>query len=109
MLRDVVDTMTHLGVRIGDSLRVEALVDRLPRLAAVVGAEGSGRGDRDVDAFVVARLEDDRVQAQPARARLPGGAAAVLAQSLQLVPALTAIRRLEEGRILDARIDRVGI
>src|SRR5436190_17006727 len=43
--RDAVHAVADLGVRIGNVLRVQAAVDRLPRLAAVVGAElDRGRG-----------------------------------------------------------------
>ena len=85
---DVVHAVADLGVLVGDLAGPQALVDRLPGLAAVVGAEGAGRGDRDVDPVGVGRVLDDRVQAHAARARLPLRAGVVLAQAGQLGPRL---------------------
>ena len=84
-------------------------IDRLPRLAAVVGAKRPGRGDGDVDPGRVARVDDDRVEAEPARARGPVRPGTVAAQAGQLGPGLGAVGRVEERRILDAGIDRVGV
>ena len=59
--------------------------------------------------LVVLRVEQDRVQAHPARARLPLGAGAVPAQPGQLLPVLPAVRRAEDGGVLDAREHRVRV
>ena len=61
------------------------------------------------DALRVGRVEQDRVQAQAAGAGLPVRPGAVLAQAGQLVPRRAAVGRAEEGRVLDAGVDRVGI
>ena len=79
------------------------------RLAAVVGAEGAGGGDGDEHPLRVGRIEQDRVQAHAAGARLPARAGAVLAQTRQLVPRLAAVGRLEHRGVFDAGVDRVGI
>ena len=78
----------------------------LPR---VVRAKRSSRGDRDDDSVRVLRIEQDRVQAHPAGARLPARARAMAAQAGQLRPGLAAVGRAEEGRVLDAGIDGVGV
>ena len=88
---------------------VQPLVDRLPGLAAVVGAEGAGGRDGDEDPLRVAGIEEDGVQAHAAGARLPVGTGAVAAQAGQLLPGLAAVGRAEERRVFDAGVDRVGI
>ena len=57
----------------------------------------------------IARIEQDRVQAHAAGARLPVRARAVAAQPGQLLPGLAAVGRAEQGRVLDAGVDRVRI
>ena len=87
----------------------QSAVDRLPRLAAVIGAEGAGRRDRDEDPFRIAGIENDGVQAHSARARLPFGAGAVAAQSGEFLPVLAAVGRAEQGGVFDSGVDRVRI
>ncbi len=106
---DAVHAVADLGVRIGDLLRAQAAVDRLPGRAAVVGAERAGGRDRDEHALRIDRVEQDRVQAHAARARLPLRARAVAAQAGQLVPARPAVGRAEQRRVFDAGVDGVGI
>ena len=106
---DVVDAVADFGVGIGNVLRVQAFVDRLPGLAAVVGAEGARGRDRDVNALGIARIENDGVQAHAARAGLPFRSGAVAAKAGEFVPVLAAVGRFEERRIFDSGIDRVGI
>ena len=49
---DVVHTVADFGVRVREfQLGVQPLVDRLPGLAAVIGAEGARRRDGDEDAL----------------------------------------------------------
>ncbi len=57
----------------------------------------------------IARIEEDRVEAHPAGARLPARARAVLAQAGELLPRLPAVGRTEQGGVLDAGVDGVGI
>ena len=54
-------------------------------------------------------IEEDRVQAHAAGARLPLGAGAVAAQAGQLVPGLAAVGRAEQGGVLHAGVDGVRI
>src|SRR5207237_2458912 len=69
--RDAVDAMADLALLVGKLAGAQALVDRAPRLAAVVGAEGSRGRDGDDDALRIVGVDQDRVQAEPACARLP--------------------------------------
>src|SRR5207237_3951028 len=92
-----------------DVLRVEAAVDRLPRLAGVIAAEGARGRDRDEDPLGMARVDKDRVEAHPACSRLPRGPGAMAAQSGQLLPGLPAVARAKQGGIFDPREDRVRI
>ena len=106
---DVVNAVADFGIGVGDVLRVQALVDRLPGLAAVVGAERACGGNGDVDSLGIAGIENDGVQAHAARARLPVRAGAVAAQAGEFLPVLAAVGGAEQRRILDARVDGVGI
>ena len=107
--RDAVNAVADLGRRVGDLLGPEAAVDRPPRLAGVVGPEHARRRDGDEDPPGMARIEQDRVQAHPAGARLPGGRRGVVAQSGELLPGLPAVGRAEQGGVLDPGVDRVRI
>jgi hypothetical protein len=79
--RDPVHAVSDLAFLVGQLARAQALVDRLPGLAAVVGAERARRGDGDEHALRVVRVDEDRVQAQAAGARLPLFAGLVPAQA----------------------------
>ena len=101
--------VADLGVGIGNAFGLEAAVDRPPRLAGIVGAECAGRRDGDEHPPGIARIEDDRVQAQPAGARLPMRSRAVAAQSGQLLPVSAAVGRAEHRGVLNAGVDGVRI
>ena len=83
---DMMNAVADLSFRIGNVLRAQPLVDRLPGFAPIVGAECAGSGNGDPYPPWIARIENDRVQAHAARARLPVRAGAVLAQTGQLFP-----------------------
>ena len=85
------DAEAELGRRVGDVIRFEALRDDLPVLAAVVGAEGAGRGNGNEDAIGIARIEEDGVQSHATGAGGPLGALYV-AQRVQFLPGLAAVR-----------------
>src|ERR1700720_3287242 len=91
MHRDMMNAMTDLGFRIGNVLRMQTLVDRLPTLAAVVGPERARSGDRDEHSFRVFWIEKNRVQTHPACTRLPFRSRAMPAQSREFLPRLAAI------------------
>ena len=55
------------------------------------------------------RIEQDRVQAHPAGAGLPGRRRSVGPEPRQLVPCLAAVGGAEERGVLHSRVDRVGI
>src|SRR5438132_1681967 len=88
---DAMNAVTHFCCRLGNVLRVESLVDWLPRRRAIVGPECAGSRNRCKDSLGIALIEKDRVQAHPARARLPLWTCAVAAKSSKFVPRLTAI------------------
>src|SRR5207244_12841744 len=87
--RDVMDAMADLCFRIGNVLRMQALIDWLPALAAIVSSEGACRRDGNEDSRRIFRIEKNGVQTHSARARLPFRAGAVAAQSGELLPRLT--------------------
>ena len=57
----------------------------------------------------IARIQQDRVQAHPAGARLPVRPRAVAAQPGELLPRLPAVGRAEQGGVLHPGVDRVRI
>ena len=109
MHREVVHAVADLGVLVRDALGAQAAVDRPPALAGVVGAERARRRDRDGHPRVVARVEQDRVQAHPARPGLPRRPGAVAAQAGQLLPAGAAVDGAEQGGVLHAGVHGVRV
>src|SRR5213592_2994121 len=107
--RDAVHAVADLGGRIGNVLRVQTAVDRLPGLAAVVRAERARGRDRHVHPPGVRRIEQDGVEAHPAGAGLPLGSGAVAAQTGELLPRLAAVTRPEQRRVFDPGVHGVRI
>ena len=105
---DMVNAVADLGIGIGNILRTESSIYRLPRLAAVVGTECAGGRDGDEDSLRIAGIENDGVQAHAASARLPLRTSAVTAQAGKFLPVLSAIGGAENGGVLHARVHRVG-
>src|SRR3982750_4400836 len=97
MQRDVVNAVADLRFRVGNIFRMQSLIDRFPRLSAIIGAERSGRRDRDENALRIFWREENRVEAQSTSTGLPFRAGPMTAQSGQLLPILTAILRFEQG------------
>ncbi len=92
----------------GSVLRLQPLVDRLPGLAAIVGAERARRRNRD-RTCASGSSDRERWCAGPCRPR-PASTLAASGRASPAVPASSAaIGALEEGRILHARIDRLRI
>jgi hypothetical protein len=109
MHRQAVHAVPHLGRGVGNLLGPEPAVHRPPGLAGVVGTEHPGRRDRDEHPLGVLPVEEDRVEAHPARAGLPHGRRLVRPEPGQLVPGLAGVGRPEQRRILDARVDGVRL
>ena len=107
--RQPVHAVAHLGFRVRDAVGSEAAVDRPPRPAGVVGPERAGRRDGGEHPAGLVRVQDDRVQAHPARARLPGRARAVAAQAGQFLPVPAAVGRPEQARVLHPGVDGIRI
>src|SRR5260370_32299223 len=106
---DVVYAVADLGILVRDILRPQSTVDRLPALAAIVGAESARRRDRDVNSLRVDRIENNGVQTHAARAGLPLGSSAVTAQSREFPPVLSAVGGAEDSSVFHSGINRVGI
>ena len=77
--------------------------------AGVVGAEHTRGRDGDEHPLGVARIQDDGVQAHPARAGLPFRPGRVAAQPGQLLPRAAAVRRAEQGGVFHPGIDGLRI
>src|SRR6185369_4275152 len=109
MQRDPMHAMTHLGVRIWQFVRrLQSPVDWLPGLALVIRSERAGRGDGDKNAARVARIQQDRVQAHPAGARLPEVALGA-SQRRQLLPGKATVLGTKQCRVFSPGIHRVRI
>jgi hypothetical protein len=88
--------------------------ERRPRLIGCQVAPASSERNAPAaeiatEALRVRRIEQDRVQAHAAGARLPVRARAVTAQPGQLVPRRAAVRGPEQRRVLDPGVHGVGI
>ena len=85
-------TMPYIGVGIRQLIfRVDTLVDGTPCPPPVVGPERAGGRDGDVEALRIVPIQDDRMQAHSAGARLPEIAFNV-AEACDLLPRLPAVR-----------------
>ena len=107
--RDVVNAVADLSVRVGDVVRPESSVDRLPGRATVVRPKCAGRRDGHEDSLGILRVLDDRVQTQAAASGLPLRPGAVAAQPRDLLPVLTPVGGAEERGVLDAGVHRVRV
>src|SRR5947209_7908129 len=102
---NVMNAVTDLRVRVGDVLGAQAAVDRLPCLAAVIGAEGACGGDGNVDPARVLGIQDNGVQAHAPGAGLPFRTGAVAAQPGKFVPVFATISRAEQRRVFHSGVD----
>ena len=109
MHRQPVHAVADFSRRIGHELRVHPAIDRRPRLPGVLRAKRAGGGDGNEYPLGIRRIDENRMETQSARARLPVGTGAVLAQARELLPVLTAVGRTKHRRVFDAGVDRVGI
>src|SRR5207247_216785 len=94
---------------VGNVLRAQAFVDRLPAFAAIIGSECSRGGNGDPYPLWIAWIENNGVQAHAARTRLPLRTSAVPSQPREFLPVLAAIGRAEQRRILDSGVGRIRI
>src|SRR5436309_10646108 len=101
--------VSDLGRRIRNVLRLQAVVDRQPRLSAIIGPERTRRGNCDEHPARIDGVEEDGVEAHAAGARLPLGPRAVLTKAGHFLPALAAIARSKQGGVLDTRVDGVRV
>src|SRR3954469_6441208 len=106
---DAVHAVADFSGRDRQVLRVETFRDRLPRRAAIIGAECAGGRNRDIQPIVALGIDEDGVQAEAARTRRPLRAGAVAAQRGELGPARAAVARFEQRGILDPGVHRVWI
>src|SRR5262249_61427192 len=71
VLRDLVDALPELGMRVRKELRAHAAILDLPASAAVVRAVGAARRGGDHHSPGALGIHEDGVEAKPASARLP--------------------------------------
>jgi hypothetical protein len=89
--QQLVHALPGLRTRIGEEVAHHARVARGPVLTAVVGAKDTGRGDADVYAAAVARVELDRVEGEPTGPGKPRLTRRVLEQGAIRLPRLAAV------------------
>src|SRR5690349_17078092 len=109
MHRDTMDALSDLGFRVGNVLRMQTLVARIPTLAAVIGPDRAGRRDRDEHSLWILRIDRNCVETHSARARLPFRPGVVSAETWKLVPRFAAVFRLKQGRVFDSRVNMIGV
>src|SRR5579875_3463445 len=88
---------------------MKAAIDRFPRFASIIGAKSPCRRDRNIDAFRIVWIENNRMQAHATRAWLPFGSRAMSAQPGKLLPCMSTIGRAEQTSAFDSRISGVRI
>ena len=105
--------LVHALPELGRIARVEvganALVARLPGLAAVGRLEGADRRDAHPQVVWVGRIERDRVEDQAAVAGLPFRPAGMLAQARDVGPRLASVVAAEQAGRLDAGVDGLAV
>jgi hypothetical protein len=89
--KQLVHALPDLRILVGKIVGGRALVGRRPRLAAVFAAEDSRRGDPDVHALRIGRVDLDRVAAHSTGAGLPLLAGGMLEDALHHVPGGAAV------------------
>src|SRR5665213_539941 len=81
-----------------------ALVARFPRRAAIGCMEYAGGGNADPELPPVVRMKNQRMQDQPAAARLPVRPRRMIAQAGDVVPGLAGIVAAKQSRRLDTGV-----
>src|ERR1041384_5498494 len=109
MQGDAMYAMADLGSRVGNILGFEAVINRFPGIAAVIGSEAACCRDRNIDSLRIFGIDQNRVQTQSARAGRPLGTGAMAAQSSQLMPRLAAVIGAKHGGIFDTGVTRIWI
>ena len=89
---------------LGQVPRVEARDTSPPTAAAVLGQPHPGGRDSDGKPVRISRPGADRVQAEPAAARLPMRARRLVPQSRIYLPACSAVVALEQDPGISARV-----
>src|SRR3989449_9216977 len=82
------------------------LVLRGPRATAVARLERPDRADSNHQMLRILRIHEDRMQAQPAIARLPLFPGRMIVECLDVLPRSSEVVAAEQGRGFDARVDR---
>src|SRR5207248_11149645 len=97
--RDLVHALAPLGKRIGSEADADALVGGHERAPAVLAEIVAAGGDAEMEALSV---EQDGVQAEAARPRLPLARVLVVADTGDHLPGVAAVAAAEERGRLDA-------
>src|SRR6185369_15586916 len=105
IVRHAVHALAGRGWRRVDR-RIDAFVLRLPRLAAVVGAEEAGGRNADPHAVRILRVAQDRVRAKAAKAWRPIFSPRLFVEPVDRLPRLPAISADEEPGFGDTGIQR---
>src|SRR5437588_8301604 len=106
---DPMNAVANLCIRIGNILRMQTLVDRLPIFSPIITTERARGRDRNEYSLAIFRIQQNRVQTHSACAWLPTRPGSVAAQSRQFLPCLTAVARAEQSSILHSGINRIRI
>src|SRR5438876_10674069 len=101
--------MPNFCSRIGNVLRMQPAIDRFPSLSAIIGAKRTSGRDRDGNSVWITRIDKNRVQTHPARARLPLRTGIAAAQSGEFVPRFSTVFRFEQRGIFHACVNVIGM
>src|ERR1700726_3723284 len=109
MHRNVMNAVANFRVGVRNSFGLQSAINGLPRFSGIVRSKGTRCRNRDDYSIGIFLIENDRVQAQAAGARVPARSRTMLPQTGKLMPGLRAISRTEQRRVFDACINGVGI
>src|SRR5215467_4942162 len=101
---DAMNAVSDLGALIWNVLRVQSAIDWLPCPAGVVCTEGARRRNGDKHPLRILSVQENCVETHPSGARLPVRPGAVAAQAREFLPRFSAVGRVEQSRVLDARV-----
>ena len=104
--QQLVHALANFRIWVGKVVDRHVLVDRQPGLSAVIRPERARRCDTDVYALRVARVELDRIAAQPAGAGKPAVTRGMLQNATVGLPGFAGIVRAEKNAGIRPEVQR---
>src|SRR5262249_51268150 len=109
MHRNFVNALAELGIFVGQKHSADAAILCGPGLAAVAGAINATRGNCDVHAPVVGRIEHDRMQSEAAIAGHPSWTMRMIEKATDEEPSFARVAGFEERGRFDAAVENIRL